>query len=467
MLVAVVVAGSVAAAVLFWPAPQQGGTAEPPVSGPSANGPTDPGTDVIGLPEPAPPPDDVLPAAGQIVPTIAARRIQAALRPLVASKRLGGHTAVQVAGLDGRPVFSSGTPALVTPASTLKLLTSVAALQQWGPQHRFETRVVGGPGGIVLVGGGDPLLTNRNRPAAQAGYPVPATLEELARATARSLREDGRSRVRLSYDDTLFRGPAINPYWEPSYVPESIVSPVTALWVDEGRSVPGLAQRVPDPSLTAARRFAEQLAAAGIKVTGPLRSVRTGSSAPELAAVASPTLQQIVQHVLEVSDNEGAEVLLRQAAIGAGQPGSSAAGTRTVLATLRSLGVDTAGAVIHDGSGLARSNVVDVATLVQTLQAVADPTNGDLRAVVSTLPVAGFSGSLDDRFLVVAPAGLGQVRAKTGTLTGVHGLAGVVTTRLGHALTFAAVADDVPVPRTLDARAQLDRIAAALAACRC
>ena len=83
--------------------------------------------------------------------------------------------------------------------------------------------------------------------------------------------------------------------------------------------------------------------------------------------------------------------------------------------------------------------------------------------MVSTLPVAGFSGSLDYRFVEVAPGGLGRVRAKTGTLTGVHGLAGVATTRLGHVLIFAAVADEVPVPRTLAARAQLDRIAAALA----
>jgi len=292
-------------------------------------------------------------------------------------------------------------------------------------------------------------------------------LEKLARDTARSLRADGRTRVRLSYDDSLFRGPAVNPYWEPSYVPESIVSPVTALWVDEGRAVAGLAQRVPDPSLTAAQRFAQQLRAAGIAVTGSLRSVRADPDAPELAAVASPPLQQIVQHVLEVSDNEGAEVLLRQSAIGAGKVGSSAAGTATVLATLDDLGVDTTDAAIRDGSGLARSNIVDVATLVQTLQAAADPVNPGLRSIVSTLPVAGFSGSLDYRFLLVAPAGLGQVRAKTGTLTGVHGLAGIATTRRGNVLAFAAIADDVPVPRTLDARAQLDRIAAALATCRC
>ena len=63
--------------------------------------------------------------------------------------------------------------------------------------------------------------------------------------------------------------------------------------------------------------------------------------------------------------------------------------------------------------------------------------------------------------------GLGFVRAKTGTLTGVHGLAGVAVTANGRPVAFAVIADRVPVPRTLDARAQLDSIAALLAACSC
>ncbi len=89
--------------------------------------------------------------------------------------------------------------------------------------------------------------------------------------------------------------------------------------------------------------------------------------------------------------------------------------------------------------------------------------------MVSTLPVAGFTGSLAYRFVDDAPAGLGLVRAKTGTLTeaGVHGLAGIVVTRRGTPLVFAAVADQVPLRKTLDARAQLDKLAARLTTCAC
>ena len=66
-----------------------------------------------------------------------------------------------------------------------------------------------------------------------------------------------------------------------------------------------------------------------------------------------------------------------------------------------------------------------------------------------------------------ARAGRGVVQAKTGTLTGVHGLAGTLVTRQGAAMTFVALTDRVPVSRTYDARDQLDRIVATLAACGC
>jgi serine-type D-Ala-D-Ala carboxypeptidase/endopeptidase (penicillin-binding protein 4) len=86
---------------------------------------------------------------------------------------------------------------------------------------------------------------------------------------------------------------------------------------------------------------------------------------------------------------------------------------------------------------------------------------------VTDLPVAGFTGSLAHRFDTGKEAGLGTVRAKTGTLTGVQGLAGTLTTPDGTVMAFVAVADRVKAKNALSARAALDRIAAALAACTC
>jgi D-alanyl-D-alanine carboxypeptidase/D-alanyl-D-alanine-endopeptidase (penicillin-binding protein 4) len=90
--------------------------------------------------------------------------------------------------------------------------------------------------------------------------------------------------------------------------------------------------------------------------------------------------------------------------------------------------------------------------------------------VLTGLPVAGFSGTLSERYRKpAAGAGLGAgvVRAKTGTLNGVSALAGLVRTADGRLLAFALTADGVPLGATKQAEAALDRLAAALAACGC
>ena len=160
---------------------------------------------------------------------------------------------------------------------------------------------------IVLVGGGDPLLARA--PSADGGYPARADLDTRARATARSLKAIGRGRVRLGYDTSLFSGPSVNPHWEPSYIPDGVISPVTPLWVDEGRVAPGKPDRSDDPAAAAARVFA---AAGPACITGrggrPDGRPHRGRWRPDRCGAEAP-LAQIVQHILEVSDNEGAEVL--------------------------------------------------------------------------------------------------------------------------------------------------------------
>jgi D-alanyl-D-alanine carboxypeptidase/D-alanyl-D-alanine-endopeptidase (penicillin-binding protein 4) len=138
-----------------------------------------------------------------------------------------------------------------------------------------------------------------------------------------------------------------------------------------------------------------------------------------------------------------------------------------VAASLAELGVDLSGYEVYDGSGLSRRSRVRITTLLEVLRVAASPSHPELRPVVTGLPVAGFTGSLELRFDQGDAAGRGLVRAKTGTLTGVSGLAGLVTDAGGGTLVFAAVADRVAKVDTLGARDALDGLAAALAACRC
>ncbi|HLN76196.1 MAG TPA: D-alanyl-D-alanine carboxypeptidase/D-alanyl-D-alanine-endopeptidase [Nocardioidaceae bacterium] len=392
--------------------------------------------------------------------------VRRALAKLLHDKDLGPRVAVVVGQVsDGATVFKTG-PSSITPASTMKLLTTTAALATLGPDHRFSTAAVAGasPRDVVLVGGGDPLLARTPRGDA---YPPRADVTTLAKATARSLKQLGRTRVRLGYDNTLFAGPAVNPAWPSTYITENVVSPISALWVDEGRERLGLAARAGDPALAAATDFAQALEKQGIVVRGKPRPEAAKPAAQEYAAVHSAPLAQIVQWILEVSDNEGAEVLSRQVARAEGEPASFAGGAAAVKAVLTRLGVDTSGARILDGSGLSRDNRLAPGTLLGVLELAASDDHSDLRRVVTGLPVAGFTGSLTYRFDKGDAAGLGRVRAKTGTLTGVHVLAGLATDEDGTVFAFVAAADRVKPIHTLDARERLDEVAAALAACSC
>ncbi len=408
-------------------------------------------------------------------PALDPAAVRQRLAGLLADRDLGRHVGVAVRDLDrGRDLMAIGGGDTFTPASTLKLFTTAAALETLGPDHRFTTTVAldgrgSGPPRLVLVGGGDPLLARTPSDPVAAYAPdvsTVASVDELAGQAVRALRRDGIDTVRVGWDATLFSGPAVSPQWEASYVPDEVVSPISALWVDEGRLGYGYGERSPDPAAAAAETLVTELRQRGIRVAGT--PAATTAHGDVVASADSAPLAEIVEHVLQVSDNEGAEVLLRHVGLATDRAGSFAGGTEGVRKTLTDLGVPWRGVSIHDGSGLSRDDTVTLAAELAVLSLGTDPDRPELRTVVSGLPVARFSGSLAYRFVTTGTEDArGTVRAKTGTLTGVHGLAGVVVTRDGTLLGFVLLTDAVRPVDTLDARAQLDRLAAALAGCGC
>jgi D-alanyl-D-alanine carboxypeptidase/D-alanyl-D-alanine-endopeptidase (penicillin-binding protein 4) len=413
----------------------------------------------------APPAVAVASDDGTGVDAAAVRRL---LNRYLRSRDLGPHVLAEVAPLAGGPVTYTrgGAADTAIPASTTKVVTSAAALLAMGPEEVFSTEVRRQGRRITLVGGGDPFLERGPLDEGQPWpYPERATLADLAAATADALRADGVGAVRLSYDDSLFAGPAVNPTWEDDYVPDDVVSPTTALWVDQGRE-PGGSARVADPSAEAARSFAVALRAEGV----PVRGEPVAAPAPEqpaIASVDSAPLGRIVERLLDVSDNEATEVLLRQVGVATGGDGSIEAGRDGVRRLLRRAGVPLGGSVLHDGSGLSRANRVDPSTLVGILRLAASDDHPDLRPVMTGLPVAAFTGSLTDRMSEGPPEGRGRVRAKTGTLTGVRSLAGVATLPDGAVVAFVLMADRIRDDRNDLASRRLDEAAVALGACRC
>lgn len=371
----------------------------------------------------------------------------------------------------GAVLYDESGATTMMPGSTLKLLTATAALNALGPWHRFTTKVVSPtPGTIILVGGGDPFLTATSTSAAT---PAPDTSASLAARTATALRTQGITTVTLGYDDSLFSGPSWNADWPAGY--RSQVSPVSALWIDEGRD-PVTSKFTKDPAATAAGIFASQLARQGITVRPRPSRIVAPAHAPALAQVQSSPLGAIIERTLLNSDNSAAEVLLRQVALASGQPATFAGGVRAVTDRLGRLGLHLDGAGFVDGSGLSRNDRVSPALITAIIHLAA--TTPELRPILDGLPVAGVSGTLATRFFVPpAAAGRGLVHAKSGTLTHVSSEAGYVTTASGALLGFAFIvngaAPDAPITSTSvgtndwNMRNYLDEVASVLASCGC
>jgi D-alanyl-D-alanine carboxypeptidase/D-alanyl-D-alanine-endopeptidase (penicillin-binding protein 4) len=433
-----------------------------PLAESPAEVPPPPGLDLPLVPAMEPVAEE-LASSGRAVPG----KVEAALAPYLADADLGPHVLAAVDDLaTGRPLARLGSGDAI-PASTTKLLTGLAALEALGPETTFSTRVVaGGRGRVVLVGGGDPFLMSEPVDEDGPSYPARADIVSLAQQTAAALQQQGRGRVALGFDDSLFAEPGFNPAWPASYAEEGdIVSPISALWVDQGRE-PDSFVRVADPSLYAAQVFAAALVEAGVEVVGDPTYGIAGGSGREIAAVTSAPVREIVERMLEVSDNEAAEVLAHHVGLSVSGTGSFEAGVTGTLRTLRALGVPREGIEIYDGSGLSRDNRITPDALLAVLRAAA--TGGPtLRTLIEALPVAGFTGSLTDRFEGAFPEARGLVRAKTGTLTAVSSLAGVVVDQQGHQLVFVLMADRIAKPRETAAENALDDAAAALAACSC
>lgn len=410
-------------------------------------------------PRPAPSAASVLTGLGGDISTVKpapnAKVLAGLLGPLLDVPELGAHrTAAIVDVATGKRLYGDGASEPLTPASTTKIATAVAALAALGPDHRLTTRTAleADTRELVLVGGGDPTLTAHKE---ADGW---ASLRELADRTAQALKKRDLREVTLSYDKTLYSGPELHPIGK-----NGNLAPVSALTVDEARtndSTSGPVKRMDDPAKDAATQFAALLADRGIKTTAPGPSKAT-NRAESLAEVTSPPLSSLVERMLTNSDNDLAEHLARQTAVASGARADFDGAGKAIGAQLKKLGLPVTGADFKDGSGLNRDDKLTADLLTALLAKAADPTHPELRPALTGLPVAGFTGTLTSRY---SDGAAGIVRAKTGTLNGVNSLAGTVVDQDGRLLAFAFLSTGAD---TEAARAALDRTATALASCGC
>lgn len=364
---------------------------------------------------------------------VAVNRLQQRLRGIVA----GVDACVTVADRSGRLARINAQLPLAA-ASTQKLLVSTAALAVLGARHRFITRAVttaersGGvlAGDLIIVGGGDPVLTTATDPTA------PATrLSDLADAIART----GITRIAgaLVADDSRYDRVRAVPDWKPSEVAEGDVGALGALVVNGGYSVDAHTA-TPNPALDTVNALAGLLEARGVQIANGAvdPGVAAPASARRIARVESPRLGAIVAQMLTVSNNETAELLTREIGVEGGTAGTTAAGTKAVQSVLAKLGVPTAGMNLHDGSGLAPDDRVTCSALLHVIALTGEPR---FAAIDRGLPVAARTGTLALRFAGTPLAG--RLRAKTGSIGGVVGLAGVLGSQPAAVPRFAFVAN--------------------------
>lgn len=343
--------------------------------------------------------------------------------------------------LDGAGVvFERNPDAPVTPASTLKLVTAHAALTRLGPASRLTTRVTstarpaldGTLGGdVFLVGGGDPVLGTL---AYGASFEQQPHLLSALEVLADRLREAGVRRItgRVLGDDSRYDTQRYVPSWSPSYVSDHEAGPLSALLVNNGAEKWGR-RDVPfaDPALGAAQVFTDVLRQRGVSVDGAAGSGTSGFGAADLATMDSPTIGELVQEMLLDSNNNSAELLLKELGLQVlGRP-TTEAGLQVVKATLATSALPLDGLTLNDGSGLDRGDRITCRLLGAVLS-----TSPVRYQIAMGLPVAGESGTLWRRFRRTPVAG--RLRAKTGTIRGVAALAGYAD-RGGRQLTFAYV----------------------------
>lgn len=390
---------------------------------------------------------------------------------------------------EGRLVFGVAPDRGLLPASTAKLLSGAAALEVFGPDHRFVTTVrhtgsvVDGvlTGSLVLEGGGDPVLDSGTyRSMVYLSRPH-TELEQLAEAVVAAGITTVRGRIVVEADRF---GPLVDaPGWKDSYVPLLEARRIRSLTVDAGLAVrvvepaPELQLEIlaaDDPQQMTGILFRRALRAAGVRLPDEPRppkpsptpspsesdqadedvedppppppppvAVRAAGppveGLPVVAQIESPPLSELLQFAFEQSDNHISDTLFR--AVGAER---DATGWResgeVVTEVVGQLGVDTTGMRLTDGSGLSRSHAVSASHLAAV--AWRQRNGPDADAWRRALAVAGEEGTLRRRLRGTVAEG--RFLGKTGTLDDVTAVAGTVEGPDGAPAFHVAMLGNVP-----------------------
>jgi serine-type D-Ala-D-Ala carboxypeptidase/endopeptidase (penicillin-binding protein 4) len=322
-------------------------------------------------------------------------------------------TSCVAVSVDGMPVGGANTELPLRPASNVKTITAAVALEVLGADFAYTTEVRGTvengvvTGDLWFVGSGDPVLSNEWWKGPNTKYP-PFNVTSVEQLAA-NIRDAGVTRIDGAvvgdpsrYDDEWYA-----PSWGDD-VRFTEGGPISALLVDDSRESNTVSSN--DPAVGAATVLTQALRDVGVQVAGEPTKGTAPADADVVASITSQPLPAILAEMLTTSDNNTAEMVLKEIGVQAGTGGTREAGLAVVVATLQSWGVPTDDVVLVDGSGLSDDNRLTCAVMLTVVQhqSVDDP-------IGQGLAVAGAAGgTLSDAFVGTELESV--LRGKTGTL---------------------------------------------------
>lgn len=356
-----------------------------------------------------------------------------------ADSRLGTFSGVVINADTDEVLFDRNGNSAAATASTLKLLTAVAALNVLGPNYRVETKVYSDsadPGSIYLVGAGDPTLS-RTAAGKQSVYKDAPKLADLAIGVKAALGTAQVSKITLV--SNAFAGASWEPSWERSEQTQGYMSEVTALQVDGDRANPSseTSARSTAPVNNAGKWFKAALGATASNATIATGTLPNGAT--QITSVLSQPISQWIKHMLLVSDNTQAEFLARLVSLKQGFDGSFGSISAAYKRALAGTGLDSSSLIIKDGSGLSDFNAVPPVYLAKLSKLIMSG-SGNYQVVLQGMPIAGESGSLASRFKGDNVDASGHIIAKTGWIKHGYTLAGIINSADGTHLVFAVYA---------------------------
>ena len=295
------------------------------------------------------------------------------------------------------------------PASNMKLVTAIAALDRLGAKHQLRTSLYYTGvrdsctlrGDLYCVGGMDPLFDTDDLEAFVEGV--------------RCLGVD-TIRGRIVADKTMKDADQLGWGW---------------CWDDDN---PVLSPLLIGRKDNFTERFAQALRKAGITVDVQLSEGRLPAGATYIVACVH-NVGNVLPKMMKDSDNLYAESLFYQLAATSGaRPASAKHARQVVVKLIEKLGLPSSAYHIADGSGLSLYNYLSPELEVALLR-YAWSKESIRKPLYVSLPIAGRDGTLSKRMKRTVAEG--NVHAKTGTLKGVTTLAGYCTAANGHMLCFA------------------------------